>query len=79
MQNNVFSNFERRGDLLVSLKLSVEQSRKFFDKIVFYGDHEAISQVCNLIQFDEVFDDVEILNEKKIPSYFYTMPKIVAM
>jgi hypothetical protein len=78
VQNNVFSNFERKNDLLVSLKLSVEQSRKFFDKIVFYGDHEAISQVCNIIQFDEVYDDVEILNEKKIPSYFYTMPKIVA-
>ena len=78
VQDNIFSNFERKNDLLVSLKLSVEQSRKFFDKIVFYGDHEAISQVCNIIQFDDVYDDVEVLNEKKIPSYFYTMPKIVA-
>ena len=75
---NVYSNFERKNDLLVSLKLSVEQSRKFFDKIVFYGDHEAISQVCNIIEFDEIYDDVEQLNEKKIPSYFYTLPKVIA-
>jgi hypothetical protein len=72
-----YSNFERKNDLLVSLKLSVEQSRKFFDKIVFYGDHEAISQVCNVIEFDEIHDDVEQLNEKNIPSYFYSMPKVI--
>ena len=77
-KKDMYSNFERKNDLLVSLKLSVEQSRKFFDKIVFYGDHEAISQVCNVIEFDEIRDDVEQLNEKEIPSYFYTLPKVIA-
>ena len=64
--SDVYSNFERRNDLLVSLRLSVEQSRKFFDKIVFYGDHEAIAQICNVVKFDEVYDEVEELNEKQI-------------
>ena len=62
LENNSYSNFERKQDLLVSLNLSVNQARKFFDKIVFYGDHEAISQVCNSVDFDEVHDDVEQLN-----------------
>jgi len=75
---NSYSNFERKHDLIVSLNLSVNQSRKFFDKIVFYGDHEAISQVCNTVQFDEIYDDVEQLNDKNIPSYFYTLPKAIA-
>jgi len=75
---NCYSNFHRKNDLLVSLKLSVDQSRKFFDKVIFYGDHEAISQVCNIIRFDEVYDDVEELNEKQFPSYFYTLSKVVA-
>ena len=61
----------------MSLKLSVEQSRKFFDKIIFYGDHEAISQICNIIEFDEVYDDIEQLNTKNIPDYFYSLPKAV--
>jgi hypothetical protein len=78
VDKDVYSNFERRNDLLVSLRLSVEQSRKFFDKIVFYGDHEALAQICNIIRFDEVYDDVEELNEKQIPSYFYTMSKVIA-
>jgi len=73
-----YSNFQRRNDLLVSLKLSVEQTRKFFEKVIFYGDHEAISQVCNIIEFDEVYDDIEELNEKKFPSYFYTLSKVIA-
>ena len=77
-KKDIYSNFERRNDLLVSLRLSVEQSRKFFDKIVFYGDHEALAQICNIIKFDEVYDDVEELNEKHIPSYFYTMSKVIA-
>ena len=78
VEKNNYSNFERKSDSLVSLKLSVEQARKFFDKIVFYGDHEAISQICKIVKFDEVYDDVEKLNEKKLPSYFYTLPKVVA-
>ena len=78
VENNSYSNFERKQDLLVSLNLSVNQARKFFDKIVFYGDHEAISQVCNSVEFDEVYDDVEQLNEKNIPHYFYTLPKVIA-
>jgi len=77
VEKSVYSNFQRKNDLLVSLKLSVEQSRKFFDKIIFYGDHEAISQICNVIEFDEIYDDIEILNEKKIPSYFYSIPKAI--
>ena len=59
LEKESYSNFERKNDLLVSLKLSVEQSRKFFDKIIFYGDHEAIAQICNVVKFDEVYDDVE--------------------
>lgn len=78
VEKNSYSNFERKNDLLVSLRLSVEQARKFFDKIVFYGDHEAIAQICNIVKFDEVYDDVEELNEKNIPSYFYSLPKVVA-
>ncbi len=78
VENNVYSNYERKNDLLVSLKLSVEQSRKFFDKIVFYGDHEAISQICKIIEFDEIHDDLEQLNEKNIPSYFYSLAKVIA-
>ena len=78
LENNSYSNFERKQDLLVSLNLSVNQARKFFDKIVFYGDHEAISQVCNSVEFDEVYDDVEQLNQKNIPHYFYTLPKVIA-
>ncbi|RPG63788.1 MAG: glycosyltransferase family 2 protein [Flavobacteriaceae bacterium TMED42] len=78
LEKESYSNFERKNDLLVSLRLSVEQSRKFFDKIVFYGDHEAIAQICNVVKFDEVYDDVEELNEKNIPSYFYSLPKVVA-
>ena len=70
-EKNVYSNFERKNDLLVSLKLSVEQSRKFFDKIIFYGDHEAIAQICNVIKFDEVYDDIESLNEKNIPLFLF--------
>ena len=58
--------------------LSIEQSRKFFKKIIFYGDHEAISQICNICKFDKVYDDIEILNEKKYPSYFYTLSKVIA-
>ena len=76
-EKNNYSNFQRKNDLLVSLKLSVEQSRKFFDKIIFFGDHEAISQVCSLVDFDEIYDDIEILNEKNIPSYFYSLPKAI--
>ena len=75
VEKNVYSNFQRKNDLLVSMKLSVEQSRKFFDKIVFYGDHEAISQICKVIQFDEIHDDLEELNQKNIPDYFYSIPK----
>ena len=30
------------------------------------------------MNFDEVHDDVEQLNEKNIPSYFYTLPKVIA-
>ena len=78
LEKDSYSNFERKNDLLVSLRLSVEQARKFFDKIVFYGDHEAIAQICNIVKFDEVYDDVEELNEKNIPSYFYSLPKVVA-
>ena len=78
LENNSYSNFERKNDLLVSLNLSVNQARKFFDKIVFYGDHEAISQVCNICQFDEVTMMSKQLNEKNIPSYFYTLPKVIA-
>ena len=63
-EKNTYSNFQRKNDLLVSMKLSVEQSRKFFDKIIFYGDHEAISQICKVIQFDEIYDDLEELNQK---------------
>jgi hypothetical protein len=77
-EKNVYSNFQRKSDFIVSLKLSVEQSRKFFDKIIFFGDHEGINQVCNLIEFDEVYDDVEILNTNKIPFYFYSLCKAVA-
>lgn len=77
VEKDSYSNFERKNDLLVSLRLSVEQARKFFDKIVFYGDHEAISQVCSVIKFDEVHDDIEELNTKKIPSYFYSLPKVI--
>lgn len=78
LEKDTYSNFERKNDLLVSLRLSVEQARKFFDKIVFYGDHEAIAQICNIVKFDEVYDDVEELNEKNIPSYFYSLAKVVA-
>jgi len=77
VERNTYSNFQRRNDLLVSMKLSVEQSRKFFDKIVFYGDHEAIAQVCGTIQFDEVYDELEQLNEKDIPSYFWSIPRAI--
>ena len=49
LENNSYSNFERKQDLLVSLNLSVNQARKFFDKIIFYGDHEAISQCVILL------------------------------
>ena len=77
-EKNIYSNFERRNDLLVSLKLSVEQSRKFFNKIIFYGDHEAIAQICNVVKFDEVYDDIEQLNTKNIPDYFYSLPKAIA-
>ena len=75
LEKNTYSNFQRKNDLLVSMKLSVEQSRKFFDKIIFYGDHEAISQICKAIQFDEIYDDLEELNQKNIPDYFYSIPK----
>ena len=78
LEKDSYSNFERKNDLLVSLRLSVEQSRKYFDKIVFYGDHEAIAQICNIVKFDEVYDDVEELNEKNIPSYFYSLAKVIA-
>lgn len=78
VEKNVYSNFQRKNDLLVSLKLSVEQSRKFFDKIIFYGDREAITQICKIIEFDEIHDDLEELNEKNIPSYFYSCAKAFA-
>ncbi len=64
VERNTYSNFQRRNDLLVSMKLSVEQSRKFFDKIVFYGDHTGIAQVCGTVKFDEVYDDLEQLTKK---------------
>ena len=32
LENNSYSNFERKQDLLVSLNLSVNQARKFFIK-----------------------------------------------
>jgi len=73
-----YSNFQRKNDLLVSLKLSVSQSRKFFDKLVFYGDHEAIAQVCDVVEFDKIHDDVEQLNEKNVPGYFWSLPKVIA-
>lgn len=75
VEKNSYSNFQRRNDLLVSLKLSVFQARKFFDKVVFYGDHEAISQVCGVVDFDKVHDDLEVLNEINVPSYFWSIPK----
>jgi hypothetical protein len=78
LEKNIYSNFQRKNDLLVSLKLSVEQSRKFFDKIVFFGDREAITQICKIIEFDEIYDDLEELNEKNIPSYFYSSAKALA-
>ena len=65
-----YSNFHRKNDLIVSMLLSIEQSRKFFKKIIFYGDHEAISQICNICKFDKVYDDIEILNEKNIHRIF---------
>jgi hypothetical protein len=77
LEKNTYSNFERKNDLLISLKLSVEQSKKFFDKILFFGDHEAISQVCNYIEFDKVFDDLEILNENNIPHTLYNIAKVI--
>ena len=78
LEKNTYSNFERKNDLIISLKLSVEQSRKYFDKIVFYGDHEAISQVCKFIEFDKVYDDIEILNENNVPHYLFNAPKAIA-
>ena len=75
IEKSTYSNFHRKNDLLVSLKLSVQQCRKYFDKILFYGDREAIMQVCEIIEFDEIYDDLEQLNEKNIPSYFYTSAK----
>jgi hypothetical protein len=78
LEKNTYSNFERKNDLIISLKLSVEQSRKYFDKIVFYGDHEAISQVCEFIKFDKVYDDIEILNENNVPHYLFNAPKAIA-
>lgn len=77
LEKNTYSNFERKNDLLISLKLSVEQSKKFFDNILFFGDHEAISQVCNYIEFDKVFDDLEILNENNIPHTLYNIAKVI--
>ena len=77
LEKNTYSNFERKNDLLISLKLSVEQSRKYFDKVVFFGDHEAISQVCNYIEFDKVYDDIEILNENNIPHTLYNIAKVI--
>lgn len=77
LEKNSYSNFERKNDLLISLKLSVEQSRKFFDNILFFGDHEAISQVCNYIEFDKVYDDLEILNENNIPHTLYNIAKVI--
>ena len=56
----------------------LNKHESFFEKVIFYGDHEAISQVCNIIEFDEVYDDIEELNEKKFPSYFYTLSKVIA-
>lgn len=75
VERDSYSNFQRRNDLLVSLKLSVLQARKWFDKVVFYGDHEAIGQTCGVIDFDEVHDDLEKLNENEVPFYFWSFPK----
>ena len=75
VEKDSYSNFQRRNDLRVSLKLSVFQARKFFDKVVFYGDHEAISQVCGVVDFDEVYEDLEVLNEMNVPSYFWSIAK----
>tara|TARA_A100001037_G_scaffold244817_1_gene225811 strand:+ start:3792 stop:5453 length:1662 start_codon:yes stop_codon:yes gene_type:complete len=78
LEKDSYSNFQRKNDLRVSMKLAVEQSKKYFDKIVFYGDHEAISQICGVVEFDDVRDDIEQLNEKNIPSYFWSVAKAVA-
>jgi hypothetical protein len=78
LERDSYSNFQRRNDLRVSLQLSVLQARKWFDKIVFYGDHEAISQICGIIDFDDVRDDVEQLNDKGIPWYFWSIPRAIA-
>jgi hypothetical protein len=78
LEKDSYSNFQRKNDLRVSMKLAVEQARKYFDKIVFYGDHEAISQICGVVKFDDVRDDIEQLNEKNIPSYFWSLPKAIA-
>jgi hypothetical protein len=78
LERDSYSNFQRKNDLRVSMKLAVEQARKWFDKVVFYGDHEAISQICGVVDFDDVRDDVEQLNEKGIPWYFWSLPKVLA-
>ena len=78
LERDSYSNFQRKNDLRVSMKLAVEQARKWFDKVVFYGDHEAISQVCGVVDFDDIRDDVEQLNEKGIPWYFWSLPKVLA-
>lgn len=74
-EKNLYSNFSRKSDFLTSLKLSVSQARKWFDEIIFYGDHEAISQVCNVVSFDKVYDDLERLNNLEVPSHMWSVSK----
>jgi len=75
--NHRYSGFSNQETLLLSLSIAVKYAKKHFKEVFFYGDHEAISQVCDHIQFDKTFDTLERLNSQGTPTYLGSYSKIL--
>ena len=72
-----YSGFYDQNTLILSLGLAVKYAKQHFKEVHFHGDHVAIGQVCDHIEFDEIFDTLERLNSCNIPTYLWAYGKIL--
>ena len=72
-----YSGFYDQDTLLLSLSIAVKYAKQHFKEVHFHGDHTAIGQVCDHIQFDKTFDTLERLNSQGIPTYLWAYGKIL--
>lgn len=74
-----FSGFNSKNDFIFSLALAVKYAKKIFNKIYFIGDKQSVSDIKiiqDIIGFDYISDELEILEKKRISAQLWIYPKL---